>query len=68
MTDSDPRPIVLITGATGNLGRVPLGAVLMAVPFMFGASPVTTVVTMVLGAGLIVLSIRRGPIRSRYGN
>jgi nucleoside-diphosphate-sugar epimerase len=48
--------------------NVPLGAALMAVPFMFGASTVATVVTMVLGAGLIVLSIRRGPIRARYGN
>ncbi|OOO00851.1 MAG: N-acetyl-alpha-D-glucosaminyl-diphospho-ditrans,octacis-undecaprenol 4-epimerase [Chromatiales bacterium USCg_Taylor] len=47
---------------------VPLGALLMAAPFMFGASMVTTVVSMVLGAALVVLSIRRGPIRARYGN
>ena len=40
----------------------------MAAPFMFGASMVATVVSMVLGAGLVVLSIRRGPIRERYGN
>jgi hypothetical protein len=45
-----------------------LGAVLMAVPFMFGASPTATVVTVALGAGLIALSIRRGPIRESYGN
>ena len=47
---------------------VPLGALLIAAPFMFVASMVTTVVSMVLGAGLVVLSIRRGPIRERYGN
>jgi nucleoside-diphosphate-sugar epimerase len=47
--------------------NVPLGAVLMAVPFMFGADMVTTVVSMALGAGLVLLSIRRGPIRERYG-
>jgi hypothetical protein len=39
----------------------------MAVPFMLGASVVATVVTMTLGAALIVLSIRRGPILARYG-
>ena len=48
--------------------NVPLGAALMTVPFMFGASMVTTVVSMVMGAGLVVLSMRRGPIRERYGN
>ena len=45
-----------------------LGAVLMAAPFMFDASTVATVVSIVLGAALVVLSIRRGPIRERYGN
>ena len=48
--------------------NIPLGAVLMAAPFMFGASTVASVVSMVLGAALVVLSIRRGPIRERYGN
>jgi len=48
--------------------NVPLGAVLMAVPFMFGASVVASVATMTLGAGLIVLSIRRGTILTRYGS
>jgi len=48
--------------------NIPLGAALIGAPFMFGASMVTTVVSMVLGAGLVVLSIRRGPIRERYGN
>lgn len=40
----------------------------MAAPFMFGASTVTNVVSVILGAALVVLSIRRGPIRERYGN
>ena len=45
-----------------------LAAALMAAPFMFDASMVTTGVSLVLGAGLVVLSFRRGPIRERYGN
>lgn len=44
-----------------------LGAALMAAPFMFDASMVATVASMILGAGLAVLSFRRGPIRERYG-
>jgi nucleoside-diphosphate-sugar epimerase len=48
--------------------NIPLGAALMAAPFVFGASTVTSVVSVVLGAALFVLSIRRGPIRERYGN
>jgi hypothetical protein len=48
--------------------NIPLGAALMAAPFMFGASTVTSIVSVVLGAALVVLSIRRGPIRERYGN
>ena len=45
-----------------------LGAALMASPFMFTAGMPATIVSVVLGAGLIVLSLRRGPIRERYGN
>ncbi len=48
--------------------NVPLGAALMAVPFMFGGSMVATIVSLILGAALVVLSVRRGPIRERYGN
>ena len=48
--------------------NVPLGAVLMAAPFMFGAGMISTVVSTVLGAALVVLSIRRGAIQERYGN
>ena len=44
------------------------GAALMAAPFIFGAAIVTTVISMALGVALIVLSIRRGRIRERYGN
>ena len=47
---------------------VPLGAGLMAAPFILGASMGTTVVSIVLGVALVVLSIRRGAIRERYGN
>ncbi|MGH8728873.1 MAG: hypothetical protein ACREV9_12135, partial [Burkholderiales bacterium] len=46
---------------------VPLGALLIAVPFMFGASVVATIVSIVLGAALIVLSLPRGVIGNHYG-
>ena len=39
----------------------------MAAPFMVGASIMTTLVTALLGAALVLLSIHRGPIRERYG-
>jgi hypothetical protein len=45
-----------------------LGAALLAAPFMLDASTFTSIVSVVLGAALVVLSIRRGPIRERYGN
>jgi hypothetical protein len=35
---------------------------------MFDASTLTSIVSVILGAVLIVLSMRRGPIRERYGN
>jgi uncharacterized membrane protein len=39
---------------------------LIAVPFMLGASTVTTIVSVVLGAALVVPGIHRGAIRWRY--
>ena len=48
--------------------NIVLGAALMAAPLILGASVGTTVVSIVLGVALVVLSIRRGPIRERYGN
>ena len=48
--------------------NIPLGVALIVAPFVFGASTGTSIVSMVLGAALIVLSIRRGCIRERYGN
>jgi len=45
-----------------------LGAALIATPLIFDASMVTMIVSIMLGAGLVLLSIRRGPIRERYGN
>jgi nucleoside-diphosphate-sugar epimerase len=48
--------------------NIPLGAALIVAPFVFGASTGTSTVSVVLGAALIVLSIRRGCIRERYGN
>ena len=48
--------------------NVLLGAALMATPFVWGADMVTTGVSLFLGVALLVFSIRRGPIRERYGN
>ena len=45
-----------------------LGAALIAAPFMFAAGMAATIVSVVLGLGLIALSLRRGLIRERYGN
>ena len=48
--------------------NIPLAAALMAASFMFGADMVTTAVGLILGTALVALSIRRGPVRERYGN
>ena len=48
--------------------NVVLGVALMAVPFIFGANMVVTIVSIAMGAGLALLSMRRSPIRERYGN
>jgi len=45
-----------------------LGAALIAVPFLMDAGTTAAIVTVLSGAALIVLSIRSGPIRSRYGS
>lgn len=45
-----------------------LGAALMAAPFVWEADLVTTAVSLMLGVALVALSIRRGPIRERYGS
>jgi hypothetical protein len=47
--------------------NIPLGVALMAAPFMFDASMASVIVSVILGVALVVLSIRRGPIRARYG-
>lgn len=45
-----------------------LGAALMAAPFMIAADITATIASVILGLGLIALSMRRGLIRERYGN
>ncbi len=44
-----------------------LGAGLMATPFLFVADTTATLVSVLAGAALMALSVRRGPIRERYG-
>lgn len=48
--------------------NVLLGAALMATPFMWRADAMTSGMALLLGLALVVLSIRRGPIRERYGS
>jgi len=51
-----------------RLLNVLLGAALFATPFIYGASMVATLASLVCGATLVALSIRWGPIRERYGH
>jgi len=46
---------------------IPLGAALMVTPFLYGAGTAATIASLVCGLGLISLSLRRGPIKQRYG-
>jgi hypothetical protein len=43
------------------------GAALLATPFMFEAGTAATLNSLVCGIALVLLSVRRGPIRQRYG-
>jgi nucleoside-diphosphate-sugar epimerase len=43
------------------------GAALLATPFMFEAGTAATVNSLACGIALVALSVRRGPIRQRYG-
>lgn len=47
--------------------NVLFGVALLIVPFVFGASMPVMLSELVCGALLIVLSLRRGPIRTQYG-
>jgi hypothetical protein len=47
---------------------IPLGATLFVTPFVFGAGATATITSIVCGIGLILLSLRRGPILQRYGS
>jgi hypothetical protein len=53
------RPVRYVT--------VVLGAALLVVPFVYQTDFAGTVASVISGAALIALSIRRGPIRERYG-
>lgn len=48
--------------------NVLLGGALVAVPFLMEAGTTASIASVLSGAALIVLSIRSGPIRGRYGN
>jgi hypothetical protein len=44
-----------------------LGTALLITPFTYGADWLATVASLSCGIALIALSVRRGPIRNRYG-
>ena len=46
---------------------VPLGLALLVTPFVCAADTVQMIAGIACGLGLVALSIRRGPVRSRYG-
>jgi len=48
--------------------NLPLGAGLMASPFIFAGDTAALLVSLVAGAALMALSVRRGAINERYGN
>ena len=48
--------------------NLPLGACLMASPFVFAGDAVALSVSVVAGAVLMALAIRRGPIYEHYGS
>jgi hypothetical protein len=47
---------------------IPLGLALFVTPFVFDAEMPATIFSLASGAALIGLSLRRGPIRQRYGD
>jgi nucleoside-diphosphate-sugar epimerase len=47
---------------------IPLGVALLVTPFVYGTDPVATIASIACGAGLILLSLRRGPITQRYAS
>ena len=47
---------------------VPLGAALLATPFMYGAGTTAMLASLACGIALIALSLRRGIIAQRYGS
>jgi nucleoside-diphosphate-sugar epimerase len=66
--------ITFAVTALAEVGRpvrylnVLLGIALLVVPFVYGASMPVILSELVCGVLLIALSLRRGPIRSRYGS
>lgn len=66
--------ITVAVTACAEVGRsvrylnVLFGVALLIVPFIYGANLQVMLSELVCGALLILLSVRRGPIRCRYGN
>jgi len=44
-----------------------LGAALLVIPFIYGVSFLHLMATLICGLALMALSLRRGPVRNRYG-
>lgn len=50
-----------------RLALIPLGAALLITPWVYGADVPALLMSIVCGAAVIALSLRRGPISGRYG-
>ncbi len=65
--------ITVVVTAMAETGRavrfllLPLGASLLATPFVFEATTVSTVSSIICGLLVMGLSVRRGSVASQYG-
>ena len=48
--------------------NIALGLALMTAPFIYPSMPLVTAVTVICGLVIVLLSLRRGPVRSSYGS
>ena len=48
--------------------NIPLATVLLITPFVFGVGGVSIAVTLITAIALIILSLPRGPVYSKFGH
>ena len=55
------------TGRAARFALIPLGAALLVTPFVYGAGGISIAASIICGALLIGLSLRKGNIHNSYG-